>query len=135
MGYSHIDDKDLEKVLKRLTGTKPCSIAITAGAANVATFTIQFAKRERTVFDLYMSTDANGANLTGTTYSTGLAATTGVVLLALSANKMLRVITDATGKAVITLTATAKPQGERMCIVAQNGSPTVSAATVTGSYG
>jgi hypothetical protein len=135
MAFSKIDKQDVEAILKRLTGNKPCSITIAAGAANVATFTIQFAESGRRVFDLYMSTDAEGDNVSGTTYSTGLAATTGVVLASFTASKHLRVITDATGKAVLTLTATAKPEGEYMCVIPAGGTPVLSAATVTASYG
>jgi hypothetical protein len=134
MPYDKIDKQDVEKVLKNLTGKAP-TITITAGAANVATFTIQFAEKGVHQFDLYMSTSSAGANVSATTYSTGLAATTGVVAVTLTANKYLKVLTDATGKAVITLTATAKPAGEYMCVPCAGGGLAMSAGTVTGSYG
>lgn len=135
MPYDKIDKQDMEKVLKNLSGKAP-KITITAGAANVATFTIQFPNtREVAYFDLYMSTSAAGANVSATTYSTGLAATTGTVLASITANKYLSVLTDATGKAVLTLTATAKPVGEYMVIPGGTGQLAISAGTVTGSYG
>lgn len=134
MPFSAIDKNDVEKVLKNLTGKAP-KITITAGAANVATFTIQFPTKEVYAFEMYMSTSAAGANVSGTTYSTGLGVTTGVISFTKTANKVLDVLTDATGKAVITLTATAKPAGEYMCIPGGSGQLAISAATVTGSYG
>lgn len=134
MPYEKIDRQDMEKVLKNLSGKAP-KITITPGATNVATFTIQFPTKEVTYFDLYMSTSSAGANVSGTTYSTGLAVTTGAVVAAITANKYLSVLTDATGKAVVTLTATAKPVGEYMVIPGGTGQLSVSAGTVTGSYG
>jgi hypothetical protein len=134
MPYDKIDKQDMEKVLKNLSGKSP-KITVTAGAANVATFTIQFPVKEVVYFDLYMSTSAVGANVSATAYSTGLAVTTGAQLAAITANKYLSVLTDATGKAVITLTATAKPVGEYMVIPGGTGQLAISAGTVTGSYG
>ena len=134
MTYKRIDNEDAETLLKRLHGVG-VKITVTPGATNVATFTIQFPKKGVRAFDMYMSTNAAGGNISGTTYSTGLAVTTGTQALALTANKFLSVLTDATGKAVITLTATAKPVGEYLCVISASGYPTVSAATVTGSYG
>lgn len=134
MPYSKIDKQDVEKILKNLSGKGPV-ITVAPGAANVATFTIQFPTKEVYAFELFMSTSAVGANVSGTTYSTGLAATTGAIAFTRTANKLLDVLTDATGKAVITLTATAKPVGEYLCVVAPSGALSMSPATVTGSFG
>lgn len=134
MAYSAIDQKDFEKILKNLSGKQP-SVTIASGAANVATFTLQFPTSEVYAFELYMSTSAAGANITATTYSTGLAVTTGAISFTKTANKVLDVLTDATGKAVITLTATAKPVGEYMCVSGGTGTLAISNATATGSYG
>lgn len=134
MSYSKIDKQDFEKILKNMSGKAPV-ISVAPGAANVATFTIQFPTKEVYAFEMYMSTSPVGANVSATAYSTGLAATTGVVSFTKTANKILDVLTDATGKAVITLTATGKPVGEYLAVVAGNGGVSVSPGTVTGSYG
>lgn len=134
MPYNAIDGQDVRKILKNLSGKAPV-ITVAPGAANVATFTIQFPTKEVYAFEVYMSTSPAGANVSATTYSTGLAVTTGAVAFTRTANKLLDVLTDATGKAVITLTATAKPVGEYMCVVAGTGALSISPGTVTGSYG
>lgn len=134
MPFGAIDKQDVEKILKNMSGKSP-RITITPGATNVATITIQFPTAEVYAFELYMSTSAVGANVSGTTYSTGLAITTGTIAFTRTANKVLDVLTDATGKAVLTLTATAKPAGEYVCVVGGTGTLAMSAATVTGSYG
>jgi hypothetical protein len=134
MPYSAIDGKDFEKILKNLSGKQP-SITITAGAANVSTFTLQFPTAEVYAFEMFMSTSAVGANVSSTTYSTGLAVTTGAISFTKTANKVLDILTDATGKAVITLTATAKPVGEFLCVSGGTGALAISAGTVTGSFG
>jgi hypothetical protein len=133
MPYDKIDKQDVEKILKNLSGKSP-KITVAPGAANVATFTIQFPTKGVRKFELYMSTDSAGANVSGTAYSTGLAATTGAVMASITANKFLQVLTDATGKAVITLTATAKPVGEYLVVPRVEG-VAMSPATVTGSFG
>lgn len=134
MPYSAIDRHDFEKVLKNLSGKQP-SIAITPGAANVATFTLQFPTAEVFAFEMFMSTSAAGANVSATAYSTGLAVTTGAISFTKTANKVLDVLTDATGKAVITLTATGKPQNEFLCVSGGTGALAISPATVTASFG
>lgn len=135
MGILKADKQDQERLLSGLYGNKTAKITIAAGAANVATFTIQFPDPGVRMVTVYMTTSATGASISGTTYSTGLAATTGAVAASITANKILQVLTDTTGKAVLTLTATAKPQGEYMCVVSGSGLVTMSAATVTASYG
>jgi hypothetical protein len=55
-------------------------------------------------------------------------------MASITANKFLQVLTDATGKAVITLTATAKPVGEYLVVPRVEG-VAMSPATVTGSFG
>jgi hypothetical protein len=134
MSYGAIDKQDVEKFLKNLSGKAPV-ITVAPGAANVATFTIQFPTAEVYAFELYMSTSAAGANVSGTTYSTGLGVTTGAISFTKTANKVLDVLTDATGKAVVTLTATAKPAGEYLVVPGATGALSMSPATVTGSFG
>jgi hypothetical protein len=134
--YNRIDKQDLERIVKNLSGKAPViTVAPGSPGSNVATFTIQFPTKEVYAFELFMSTSSAGANVSGTTYSTGLAVTTGVISFTKTANKILEVLTDATGKAVVTLTATAKPVGEYMCVPGGSGSLSVSPGTVTGSFG
>ena len=85
MPYSAIDGRDVEKILKNLSGKQP-SITITAGAATIATFTLQFPTPEVYAFEMFMSTSPVGANVTATAYSTGLAVTTGAVSFTKAAN-------------------------------------------------
>lgn len=136
---SKLDDKDVEKAVKELGGEveQYATIALAAGAANVMGITIQLkdafgvnvAERRRVEF--YMSTDAEGDGLTGSTYSGDFAATTGVILSALTAKKHITALTNASGALVLTLTDTNKPATERVCVVLPNGKLSVSAVSGT----
>lgn len=113
------------------------TVTLAAGAANVMGITIQLKNAasenlaERRRVEFYMSTDNEGDGLTSTSYSGDFAATSGVILTALTAKKHITGLTDATGKLVLTLTATAKPATERVCVVLPNNKIVVSA--VSGS--
>lgn len=134
---SKLDDKDVGKAVKELASEveQYATITLAAGAANVMGITIQLkdalgtnlAERRRVEF--YMSTDAEGDGLTGSTYSGDFAATTGVILSALTAKKHITGLTDATGKIVLTLTDTNKPATERVCVVLPGGKLSVSAVS------
>lgn len=134
---SRIDDKDVEKALVELGSEveQYATITLAAGASNVMGITIQLkdalgnnlAERRRVEF--YMSTDAEGDGLTGSTYSGDFAATTGVLLTALTAKKHLTALTNASGLLVLTLTDTNKPATERVCVVLPGGKLSVSAVS------
>lgn len=134
---SRVDDKDVEKMLVELGSEveQYATITLAAGASNVMGITIQLKDAlgnnlaERRKVEFYMSTDDEGDGLTATTYSGDFAATTGVILTALTAKKHLTCLSDATGKVVLTLTATAKPATERVVVVHPSGKVTVSAVS------
>jgi hypothetical protein len=126
-GKLSINSKDLEKEVKSLNPI--ATITLAAGATNVMGITIQLNVAERRKVEFFMSTDAEGDGLTGTTYSGDFAATSGVILSALTAKKHLTCLTDSTGKVVLTLTATAEPATERVCVVNGDGSLTISAVS------
>jgi len=138
-----VDREDTEKVLVELLKFSELSttIVFAPGAAGTVVYTVQVVDAAGLpiagVFNLaaYFSTSAIGANLTATAYSGTLAATTGAILTAFVAAKYFDIITDATGKFVGVLTATAKPQGEYFVIPRPRGDMVVSGPTVTASFG
>jgi hypothetical protein len=140
---TRVDREDTEKTLVEILKFSELSttIAFAPGAANTCVFTVQvvdaMGANVAGVFNLsaYFSTSAVGANLTATAYSGTLVATTGAILAAFVAAKYFDIITDATGKFIGVLTATAKPQGEYFVIPRPRGDMVVSGPTITASYG
>lgn len=119
------------------------TVAIAAGAANVCTITVT-AKDAANVtvlglheFILTTSSAATGAGISTVAYSGTIAATTGTIINTLIAKHQFICQTDpTTGTWVGSLTDTAKTAGETIVVKKPVGSLcTVSAATVTGSYG
>jgi hypothetical protein len=110
-----------------------------AGTANISNVTLQVVDGAgasvASVFnlDVWLSDAASGAGLTGTTASGTVTTTTGIVLQTYTAKKALRIQTDATGKAVLAITDTAKTGF--YVAVALGGKAIVGAQLVTGNYG
>jgi hypothetical protein len=133
------DEKDLPKDVQALQAyaNATFTIALAAGASNVMTATIQavdgFGNTRSGVhnIDVLVSNASTGIGLTSTSYSTGWAATTGSILASITSQKYFKVQTDATGKAVLTLTATGKPATEYVAVVLPRGGLVVSAASGT----
>jgi hypothetical protein len=92
------------------------------------------AMARKVVLDVWLSDAATGAGLTGTTTSGAVAAgTAGVDLIVRTAKKETLVITDATGKYILSITDTAKTG---FYVAVQRGDYLkVSAQLVTGNYG
>jgi hypothetical protein len=114
------------------------TIALAAGAANVMGITVTAKDAEGVTvarpvnFEMWMSEDTGGVGLTADSYSGALAATGGAVLTALTAKKHVIAATAATGIATFTLTDTAKPADQYVCVKNPiDGSVIVSAASGT----
>jgi hypothetical protein len=117
------------------------TISNTAGSANVSSVTFQFKDGDGnnltapTVVDLWLSDASTGLGLTATTASGGVVAgASGVVIGILTAAKAFRAVTDATGKAILTITDTSKTTFYPVASV-PGGSVTVGAQLTSGSYG
>ncbi len=104
-----------------IPGLKGAGIPTNVGITNAAggtqyycavTFQVQdiYGNPVKAVFDydITLSDAATGAGLTGTTASGGISATTGIVLVVLTAAKALRVQTDANGKFVLQIIDSSK---------------------------
>lgn len=138
-----IDGEDVVGEVKELQkyAEAGVTIGLAAGATNVCTVTVQSVDGLGAplagvqLLDLYFSNSAVGANITPTTYSGSLVATTGAILATVVAAKVFTVLTDATGKFVGSLTATAKPVGEYVVVRRQRGDLVVSAPTATVLFG
>lgn len=99
-----------------LTGHKTTTYVVTAvaGAANVCTITVTAKDANGNTitgvrfFDLYTTSDAAGTTISSTAYSGTLVATTGTIMVTLTAKHAFRLATDATGVFVGSLTDTAK---------------------------
>lgn len=110
-----------------------------AGTANISNVTLQVVDGAGASvgsvfnFDVWLSDAASGAGLTAVTASGTVTPTTGIVLQTYTAKKALRIQTDATGKAVLAITDTAKTGF--YVAVALRGVAIVSAQLVTGNYG
>lgn len=86
--------------------------------------------------DVWISEDANGIGLTGDSFSGTLTAGTGAILTAFTAKKHVRVVTAATGIAVLTLVDSANPTDQYVACRAPLGSGVVvSAASGTNWEG
>lgn len=104
------------------------SIATAAGGANVWTVTITVKDAAgNTVtgvqaLDVWISEAATGIGTTADTYSTGLAASTGTILdfggggAAATPTGIVHCLTAASGILVLTVTATAKPADQYVCV-------------------
>lgn len=120
----------------------PGAVTITpaAGTANVSLVTIQVNDRmgnalaKACVLDIILSDAATGAGLTATTASGAVAAgASGVDLVDWTTKKHKRVLTDATGKYILSITDTAKT-GFYVAVV-RGDTLTVSSQLVSGNYG
>ena len=116
-------------------------IGVEAGASNVCTCTIQALDAEDAdiasvcVFDVYFSDSSAGAGLASTWVIDSVTASTGSLIKTNTSVKHYTVMTDATGKAVLSLTDTAKGAGYVCVISPLTGKVTDIQAVVTGSYG
>lgn len=118
------------------------TVTLAVGAANSFNATITVRDKDgvaipgRHVIEAFVTADAEGDGLTSTAASGALTASTGVILTALTAKKHVRLITAATGIAVLNLVDSAKTQGERIVVVVPGtGRTVVSDPTVTATYG
>lgn len=116
------------------------SAVVGAGASNVALVTITVTDPKGNAiaypqnFDLWLSDSAAGVGLTATTASGAVAkGANGADLGDLTAKKMKRVQTDATGLYQLSITDTAKTHFN-VCVDIGKG-PVVVASLVTASYG
>ena len=112
------------------------SWAVAAGASNVCvlTGTIKDAAGATIAASrpllIYISTAATGIGISGTSYSTGAAITTGTSVVALTANKAWLINTHTDGTFAISITATGKPATEyAVAINWTTGQLSVSAAS------
>lgn len=119
------------------------TVTIAAGAANVCTITVTAKDAANATvvglheFVLTTSSAASGAGISTVAYSGTIAAVTGTIINTLIAKHQFICQTDpTTGTWVGSLTDTAKTEGETFVVKKPVGALcTVSAATVTASYG
>lgn len=129
-------------------GAVPAEIAdftmtAAAGAANVSEVTIAAkdasgnAIAEPLVFDVWLSDDAAGEGLTGTSASGTVTAKSGggTVMGTLTTKKALRVQTDANGEFVLEITDTAKTAFKVCAGIPGSGKAVVGITLATGDYG
>lgn len=116
-------------------------ISAAAGSTNIALVTFQAKDgagnnvAKPVVMDIWLSDAAAGGALTATSASGAVAAgASGTDLSAMVAKKAIRVLTDATGKYILSITDTAKT-GFYPCCQLPNGVVTVGTQLVTGNYG
>ncbi|HEY2250913.1 MAG TPA: hypothetical protein VGH74_07615 [Planctomycetaceae bacterium] len=111
-----------------------------AGAANVCLVTLQLGDGNGNmafpaIVDIYLSDAAAGGALTATTASGAVAAgASGTDLDAMVAKKALRVLTDATGKYILSITDSAKTLFVP-CVMLPCGRHVAGTALVVGNYG
>jgi len=95
----------------------------TAGATDVCIFTVTLkdaagvAMASRRAVLVYITEDANGDGVSADTYSTGAAVSDGVLIAALTANKVFLVLAGADGLAAISITDSAKPADQRLVVI------------------
>jgi hypothetical protein len=118
------------------------SISAAAGSANVCLVTFQVKDgggnnvASPTELDVWLSDAATGIGLTGTTASGTVAAgASGTDLGDLTVKKSKRVLTDATGKYILSITDTGKTGFYPCCAIPGTGKAQVGAQLVTGNYG
>jgi len=115
------------------------TVAAAAGTSNVCNVTVQLKDGDganltrRELINFWLSDEAAGAGVTGTTASGTVTATTGVDIGVITAKKVLTVLTDATGKAVIAITDSAKTQF--YCCASVAGKAPVVDRALTAKYG
>ena len=114
------------------------TIALAAGATNSmdATITVKDGTGATVAavhnLEMWMSGASTGIDLTSSSYSGSVTASTGKILTAITAKKHLMIQTAATGIAVINIVASAKPATEYVCVRSPSTSqPVVSAASGT----
>lgn len=123
--------------------TTTITFSIAAGGANVSEVTITVKDGSGAAvagvhhLDVWLSDAASGAGLTGTTASGTVTAkaASGVVLVAYTAKKAIRVQTLATGVFVLEITDTAKTGFYVAAANPLTGRAAVSSQLVTASYG
>lgn len=113
------------------------TIDLAAGASNAMLITITAKDAAgNTVaavheLELHFSTSAVGANVTATAYSGTLVASTGALAVTVTAAKVFRLLTDANGIFVGSLTATGKPATEYVA-VKKPGSASLKVSVASG---
>ena len=113
MGMINFRTPNFRKVLN-YTFNNVFTFSAAAGSSGVCTVTVTLKKANGDAvtnspfFIVYLSDDAAGYGLTGTTASGAVAVTTGKEIAAITAQKAIIVQPDNTGKVVFTITDTAK---------------------------
>lgn len=116
------------------------TITPAAGAANVCNVTIQFKDGGGTSiarvvpYTVYLSDSAAGAGVTATTASGTVTHTTGTDIVALTAKKVIKAISNSSGQAVLAITDTVKT-GFYVAVSTEGFGLKVGAQLVTGNYG
>jgi hypothetical protein len=119
------------------------STAITpaAGSSNICNLSLQVtdlagnAIAQVFELDVFLSDSSAGAGLTATVPSGGLAVTTGTQLQAKVAGKMLDILTNSSGLAVIAITDTSKTGYYPVVVSPGTGTLIVGAQLVAANYG
>ena len=119
------------------------TFAYAAGAANIAEVTITVvdsagvAIAENFVLDIWLSDDSGGQDITGTTASGTVTtkAASGFLLETITAKKLLRVQTLATGIYILEITDTAKSLFYPSAVIPSLGKTAVGLVMATGDYG
>jgi hypothetical protein len=110
-----------------------------AGATNVCTATIQLQNNEgaavatSAVIDVWVSDAATGIGLTANANTSEVTATTGTLMGISTADKAWKILTDATGKAVLSITDTGKHGTFVACSIPNRAA--ISVAAVACAYG
>ena len=130
--------------LERQVGTaKDVTISVPVASTTTdgteVTFTVVDAEGDavaaRHTLNVWISDDATGDGLTGTSASGALTAVTGTILTALTAKKHILANTASTGILKLLLVDSANTAGERFCCTNPiNGKLVLGSATVTASY-
>lgn len=119
------------------TSASDVTIDLAAGAANAMLITVTAKDAAGATvaaiheLELHFSTSAVGANVTATAYSGTLVASTGALAVTVTAAKVFRILTDANGIFVGSLTATGKPATEYVA-VKKPGSASLKVSVASG---
>lgn len=118
------------------------TISVAAGSANVSLVTFQLkdaagnALTVPTEMTIWLSDASTGIGLTATTASGAVGAgASGTDFGAMTAKKALDVLTDATGKYILSITDTSKTGFFPCCTIPGVNKAAVGAQLVTGNYG
>jgi hypothetical protein len=118
------------------------NFSVAPGAANIALMTIQLADNEGKAvagvqaIDVWLADDAAGTTITATTASGAVAAgASGTDLAVMVTKKMIRALTDSTGKYILSITDTAKTTFYVAATMGRHTAPKVSAILATANYG